>query len=123
MNGLVISSVDPASVEVALDAQIDMPAVAFVGIDDGEVAGAGGLAWGAGRCWIWFMTRKAPKPSYAFAAIRMARLMFRKAAQLGETEVYTTRDARYASSLKLLTMLSFEHVGMEQGHELWKRRV
>jgi len=123
LSGLVISSVDPDAVAVALDVEIDMPAVAFVGFDNGQTAGAGGLAWGADRCWIWFSVQKEPKPAYAFAAVRMAKLLFRKAAQLGEHEVYTTRDASFASSLKLLKMLSFEHVGMKQGQELWKRKV
>lgn len=99
--------------------KVDLPALAFVGIDDGEVIGSGGLAWGGGRCWIWLDVQK-PKPSYAIPVMRKMRDLIRKARQLGEPEVFTPRDTQYPTSEKLLTVLGFEFHGVEQGVEVWR---
>ncbi|TGT65315.1 hypothetical protein EN802_32060 [bacterium M00.F.Ca.ET.159.01.1.1] len=97
--------------------EIDWPAVAFVGIDDGELVGTGGIAWGAGRCWLWLQVLK-PKPWYAKPLVLAARKMLRKAVQLGEVEVYTVRDAQYASSAKLLKLVGFELSEIKDGQEV-----
>ena len=110
---------DPRDVEHGLGAVIDMPAVAVLGIDDGQVVGAGGLAWGGGRCWIWFKMT-ASKPCYAVPIFRATETMLRRAKQLGEREVFTPRDASEPTSTRLLEAIGFELFAIEQGIEVWK---
>lgn len=114
---------DPRLVEVVFAVEVDMPAVAVVGLDDGRVVGAGGLAWGQGRAWIWFGMIES-HPSYAVPIIRATRRMLRRAVQLGERVVWTVRDADQPQSAKLLTLLGFVFSGLEvfRGHdvEVWK---
>ena len=110
---------NPKAVEVALSVDIDLPAVAVMGMDGDEVVGSGGLAWGGGRCWIWFkMIRKDRR--YAPAIVRATRKMLKKAVQLGEAAVFTPRDRNEPMSKKLLTSLGFTLVGEEEGQEIWK---
>jgi len=123
---LQIISVDPALVEVEMGVNIDLPAVAVVGVDGGEVIGSGGLAWGGGRAWIWFKMRRS-RPQYAVPIVRATKRMLRKAVQLGETEVFTPRDASEAMSRKLLMTLGFEHYADEptasgEMVEVWRWR-
>lgn len=113
----------PETVEHNLGVDINLPAVAVLGLDGGEVVGAGGLAWGGGRCWIFFMMAK-PNPAYAVAIIRATKAMLRRAVQLGETSVFTPRDVEEPASERLLTMLGFELFAIEQGtdgidQEVW----
>lgn len=96
-----------------------MPAVAVIGLDGETVVGSGGLAWGAGRAWIWFKMTQM-RPSYAVPIFRATRTMLRRAVQLGESEVFTPRDAQAPMSEKLLTMLGFEFAEMQDGVEIWK---
>ena len=117
---LRIFPVDPASVEAALNIEIDMLAVAYAGMDGDMFAGSGGLAWGHGRCWLWFTTVD-PKPSWAMAVVRMAGMMMRKARQLGETEIYTIRDPQFETSPRLLKMAGFEFFAHEKGNEVHRR--
>lgn len=117
--GIKVVRADPRDVEHGLGVVIDMPAVAVLGIDDGQVVGAGGLAWGGGRCWIWFKMT-APKASYAVPILRATETMLKRAVQLGECEVFTPRDAAEPRSAKLLGMLGFELFAVEQGLEVWK---
>lgn len=114
---LTIHPADPHSIAVALDVVIDWPAVAYVGLDDGNFVGSGGLAWGGDRCWLWFQVSQ-PKPEYARPVLRMAQRMLRKAAQLGEAEVYTVRDKQYPSSAKLLRLVGFELSEIKDGQEV-----
>lgn len=109
---------DPADVEHGLGVEIDLPAVAVLGLDDGRVVGSGGLAWGGGRAWIWFKMI-ASRPSYALPIFRATQKMLKRAVQLGETKVFTPRDAREPMSEKLLTMLGFELFSIEQDQEVW----
>ncbi|MBZ9807699.1 hypothetical protein [Mesorhizobium sp. ESP-6-2] len=115
---LTIHPADPHRIAVALNVTIDWPAVAFVGIDDGEFAGSGGLAWGADKCWLWFQT-SLQKPEYARPVLKMARLLLRKAVQLGESEVYTVKDAQFPSSAKLLKLVGFELSEIKDGQEVF----
>lgn len=115
---LQIVQVDPSAVEAAENIRIDIPAVAYIGIDEGEIVGSGGLAWGGGRCWIWLRMVES-KPEYAFALVRRTKAMLAKARQLGETEVFTPRDAEYPTSKKLLTVLGAKMHGIEEGMEVW----
>lgn len=116
---LEIVPADPRMVEVVLDTVIDMPAVAFVGIDGEKFAGSGGLAWGKGRCWLWFMTVE-PKPEYARPVLNMARRLLRKAKQFGESEVYTIRDPQFETSPRLLALTGFKFHAVEDGNEVFR---
>lgn len=104
---LQLRRVDPATVEAALGFEVDMPAVAVLGTDEGVVVGSGGLAWGKGKAWIWFKML-ASRPSYAVPIFRETQRMLRRAVQLGETDVFTPRDDAEPHSEKLLRMLGFE---------------
>lgn len=119
---LRILPADPSLVEVALDLVIDMPAVAFVGQDDDELVGSGGLAWGHGRCWIWFKMLNI-RPCYAVAIFRAAKRLLRKARQLGETEVFAIRDPQYETSQRLVRAVGFEFHSFEEGKEVYRCRV
>ena len=116
---LRIVSADPQSVAVALGVEIDMPAVALVGIDDDVFAGSGGLAWGKGRCWIWFSVVNG-KPEYARPVLRTVQMLKAKARQLGETEIFTIRDPGFKSSAKLNRLCGFEFFGIEDGQEVFR---
>jgi hypothetical protein len=116
---LKIVQVPPTAIEVAENIKIDLPAVAYIGIDDGGIVGSGGLAWGAGRCWIWLRTERT-RPEYAIPLMRQTRKLMAKAMQLGETEVFTPRDTSYPTSEKLLKVLGFSFVGIEENNEVWK---
>lgn len=116
---LTIHPADPQQVAVALSVTIDMPAVAYVGVDNGEVVGSGGLAWGKGRCWLWFTTVH-PKPEYARPVLNMARLLQRKAKQLGERHVFTVRDQQFETSPRLLKLTGFKLFAVEDGQEVFR---
>jgi hypothetical protein len=117
---LEIKQVPPTFPNIGV--KVDLPALAFVGVDDGEVVGSGGLAWGQGKCWIWLDVRKS-RPEYAIPLMRKTKALIRIARQFGETEVFTPRDANYPTSRKLLTALKFEPFAVEQGVEIWNVRT
>jgi hypothetical protein len=119
---LAIHQADPSAVAVAMEVVIDMPAVAYVGIDDGELVGSGGLAWGSGRCWLWFAVTD-PKPEYARPVLQMARKLLRKAEQLGEEYVYTVRDPQYATSPRLLKLTGFRFFAVESDLEVHRCHI
>lgn len=117
---------DPRDVEIAMapmGAIIFMPALAVLGVDGDRVVGSGGLAWGGGRCWIWFGMLES-KPRYALPIYRETLRMLKRAVQLGENAVWTVRDDRQPMSRKLLGMLGFELSGMEAAGdrevEVWR---
>lgn len=116
---LTILPADPCSIKVALNIEIDLPAVAAIGLDDGKAVGTGGLAWGGGRCWLWFATVDT-KPHYARPVLQMARTMLRKARQLGEPAVYTIRDPNFDTSSRLLKLTGFEFYGVEDDNEVYR---
>lgn len=116
---LEIIQVDPATVHALEGIKIDLPAVAYVGIDDGEIVGSYGLAWGGGRCWAWLLLEKG-KPSYALTVAKRFKRLMLKAQQLGEDAVFTPRDEKYPTSEKLLKALGFKMHCIEQGQEVWK---
>lgn len=116
---LRIIQVDPATVRALEGIKIDLPAVAYVGIDDGKIVGSYGLAWGGGRCWAWLLLENG-KPSYGLTVAKRFKVLMLKAAQLGEREVFTPRDAKFKTSKKLLELLGFHMHGIEEGMEVWK---
>lgn len=113
----------PAAVEIAQGIRIDMPAVTYAGFEDGEFVGSGGLAWGNGRCWIFFTAHRPVSRAGALKVIRFAKRLERKAAQLGATELFTPRDAQHSTSTKLLKALGYEMHSIENNIELWARYV
>jgi hypothetical protein len=101
----------------------DMSASVYTAEDDGKVVGRGGLAWGAGRCWLWLEVYES-KPEYARTVIREGRRLLRMAQALGHDEVYTPRDAQYETSAKLLKHMGFEATGeMIDGREIYVCQV
>lgn len=114
---LTIHPADPHMVAVALNVVIDWPAVAYIGMDDGNVAGSGGLAWGGDRCWLWFHVTQS-KPEYARPVLQMAKRCLRKAKQLGESHVFTVRDPQYPTSPRLLKLTGFKFYATEDGQEV-----
>lgn len=116
---LKVVQVPPSTVERVEGVVIGIPALAYIGVDDDKIVGSCGLAWGNGRCWIWLQFIE-PKPSYAITVYRKARLLLSKALQLGETEIYTPRDAQYETSEKLLKSLGFKFYAIEADKEIWR---
>jgi hypothetical protein len=121
---LEVVRADPRSVEVAFGVEVDLPAVAVLGIEDGEVVGSGGLAWGGGKCWLWF-AMPGTKPGYSVPVFRAAKRLLKQAVQLGESTVFTPRDDAFPRSEKLLRMLGFKQTGesiatLGREMELWR---
>lgn len=112
--------VDGRTVARAVGLHVDLPVVAMVAMDGETALAAWGLAWGQGKCWMWFHIEQ-PKPEYRFIVMREARKMLKRAVQLGETEVFTVRDVNYPSSLKLLKILGFEPYSVEGAQEIWRK--
>jgi hypothetical protein len=119
---LTIHPADPYQVAVALNVTIDWPAVAFIGIDDGALAGSGGLAWGSERCWLWFQT-SLQKPEYARPVLKMAHKLLRKAEQLGETQVFTVRDKQFETSPRLLKLTGFKFYAAEHDQDIYRCEI
>jgi hypothetical protein len=115
---LQIVQVHPAAIEIAENIKIDLPAVAYIGVDDGEIVGSGGLAWGGQRCWIWLKVGKS-KPEYAIPLMRQTRKLMAKARQFGDVAIFTPRDAQFETSEKLLTVLGFRPFSIENENEVW----
>jgi len=116
---LQIIQCDPRHIMAAEGINFDMPVITYVGIDNDEVVGCGGLAWSGGRCWIWLRTNRIDK-AYAVPIIHWMKRLLRKARQLGEEEVFTPRDTEYETSERLLKALGFEFFAMEGDQEIWK---
>jgi len=119
---LRIVQVDPKTVRAVEGLNIDLPVLAFVGIDDDAIVGSGGLAWGGGRCWLWLSVLKSDR-SYGVPIMRAMKRLVRKASQLGETQVFTPRDAQFETSERLLKVLGFELAEIENGQEIWACQV
>lgn len=117
-----IVTIDPRGILDVAGINVDLPAFALAGVDDDGVIGLGGLAWGQGRAWLFFdMLRD--EPQHRFKIIACAKRLFRHARQLGETELYTPRDAQHGSSERLLKLLGFEFYAEENGIEVWRRNL
>lgn len=103
---------------------IDLPVICRIGMEGDKLIATGGLCFGGGRAWIWFHVENKPTQSIAMQAIRQARTMMRKAAQLGETEVYTLRDATFETSERLCKMAGFEKTDeIVEGLEIWRHSL
>jgi hypothetical protein len=102
---------------------VDLPVTCRIGMQDGRVIAGGGLAFGGGRTWLWFFVEPGAK-HIAAQALKECRMLLRKAAQLGATEVYTPRDVQYPSSERLCKMAGFEKTDeVLDGQEIWVWRL
>lgn len=103
---------------------IDLPVYCRIGKDGDKLVAVGGLAWGQGRCWLFFAVEDDAPKNIARQALRECAALLRKAVQLGETEVYTPRDAQFASSERLLKLAGFEFTGeIIEGQEIWRHSL
>jgi hypothetical protein len=119
-----IMSVNPKLAPKVCGLNIDMPVVCKVGLVDGQVAASGGLAWGQGRCWIWFVVEGDLPKGHGLAAIHQCRKMVAKAKQLGESAVYAIRDSNYETSERLLTLAGFRKTDEQaEEQEVWACQV
>jgi hypothetical protein len=87
---------------------IDLPVYARICMEDGELVGAGGLAFGGGRTWLWFTVNDERAKGHGLLAIKEARKLLKRAVQLGATEVWTPQDENYQTSGRLLKLVGFE---------------
>ncbi len=102
--------ISPAEFSHLTGAAVDLPLLAYAGIRDDVLVGFGGLAWGMGRCWLFLYVLDRPN---AVVLWRWAKRLLAKAAQLGETQVFTPRDRSFDTSERLLTRLGFIFHGVE----------
>lgn len=110
--------VDGVTVARATGLDVNLPVVAMVAMEDEQAIAAWGLAWHDSRCWLWLFLEN-PKPEYRWIVMREARKMLKRAAQLGNSEVYTVRDFEVETSARLLTILGFRFHRIEKGKETW----
>jgi hypothetical protein len=119
-----IVTVDGREIARSCGMAVDLPVFAKAVVEDGTLLAVQGLAWSEEpkRCWLFFHVKNY-RPGYGFVVRREGRRLLRHAAQLGETEVYTPRDAQFPSSLKLMKLFGFEKFSVENGIEIWRCRV
>lgn len=122
MTNITLHRIPVPKTQIVAGMRIDLPVFMTIAMRGDEYVGAGGLAWGAGRCWL-FLELNEPQTDGRFLLIREAKRLKRKAAQLGETEVYVARDRSFPTSARLLKMLGFEFHAEEQGEEVHIWRV
>lgn len=119
---LEIISIPSQAAGAVANLDIYLPVICRVGIKDGKLVASGGLAFGSGRAWLWFsMADVDLAKGQGLKALRQCASMLRKATQLGETEVYATRDDRFETSERLLKLAGFEKTDeMLDNQEVWK---
>lgn len=118
MSGFRVIPVNARDLGRLIGREIDFPVVAYAGVADDRVLGAGALSWIDGRCWLEF-TVFASDPRYAVQAVRQGKRLLRRAEQVGETEVLTLRDDAMPASARLLSMVGFELAGVLNDFEVW----
>lgn len=118
---VAIVPIDPRGIVKSAGLDVDLPVTAKAAIEGEELLACWGLAWGVGRCWLWLHVERS-EPKHAFTVIREAKRMLKRAAQLGETEVYTPRDASRETSARLLKLVGFEFFAVENGTEVYACR-
>ena len=102
---------------------VSLPVACKVGMIDGRMIAIGGIAWGGGRCWLFFHVDNPPR-NILRQALAECRSLLRKAAQFGETEVYTPRDAEYETSERLCRLAGFVKTDeVIDGKEIWRANV
>jgi len=86
--------------------------------DDYQLVMVGGLQWIDGRCYMWMDHVPRDGSKHVISVVRCGRHMLRRAAQLGEEEVWAIRDD-VPTSQRLLSVVGFRYHGMEDDKELW----
>jgi len=122
LSDIVLHRIPVPKTQIVAGMRIDLPVFMTIAMRGDEYVGAGGLAWGNGRCWLFLELAKAV-PEGRFLLIKEAQRLKRKARQLGETEVYVARDRTFPTSARLLKLLGFEFHAEEQGEEVHICRV
>lgn len=103
--------------------EIDLPVICRIGIKDDEVIAVGGLAWGHGRCWLFFSVEDGKAKGIVRQALAECETLKRKAIQFGATEIFTPRDANYPTSERLLKLAGFERTDeVVNEFEVWQWR-
>ncbi|PZU22202.1 MAG: hypothetical protein DI589_12015 [Shinella sp.] len=96
---------------------IDLPAIGFSASENGVPIASFGLAWGAGRCWLWFKVDEL-QTRHRLTVWRQTERLKRMARQLGETSVWVVRDKDWNTSAKLVKLMGFDFVEEVDGQEL-----
>lgn len=98
------------------------PCLVYVGVDDGKIVGAGGLAWNLDRTWLWVdhVDKMLANP---LTLVRWGKRMLQVAARYGDTSVFAVRDPEVPSAEKLLKLLGFKPVVTDKLPEIWECRV
>lgn len=117
-----IVQVDPREILRVAGINVDLPTFALAGVDDDGAIAVGGLAWNAGRCWLFLKVVRFD-PKYRFRLVSCAHRLFRHAKQLGESEVFTPRDSEHKTSEKLLKLLGFSFSYQAGEVEIWRREL
>lgn len=107
-----IMRVDAETIGALEGKPVLFPTLAYVGVEDGEVCAAWGLAWYLSRCWVWYglVDTARTHPMYV---IRQAKRMLKTAEQLGEQRVFCWRDD-HPLSAKLLKKVGMDLCGVEK---------
>lgn len=112
-----------AEIEAVTGYEAGEATIGWIGSDETGAVGAGGLSWRWGRCWLWLNLIGDKRPPAA-SVWRMAHRAMSYATALGETEVWSARDAKYDTSERLLTRLGFRKTNeMVEQSEVWSCRV
>lgn len=121
MGKYTIVPVDGRALVAASGIDIDLSVFAKAAFDGEEAVACWGLAWSSEprRCWLFFHVENY-RPDIGLTIRTEARRCLRQAVQLGETDVYTVRDAGLPSSMRLMRLFGFEFFAVENdGQEVW----
>lgn len=103
------------------------PCIAYEAWEGEHLIAGWGLAWivpdgeRKAHCWLGLDAKGSTR--HPVILVRWARRMLKTAVQLGESEVFTTRDADEVMSERLLKLLGFEFVRVIDGIEVHRWRA
>ncbi|KAA3527047.1 hypothetical protein GOZ96_04720 [Agrobacterium vitis] len=101
----------------SLGLMIDLPAIGFCAICEGRIVASFGLAWGNGRCWLWYYTEEL-QTRHKHVVRRQAARLKRMARQLGHDELFVVRDQQWETSARLVKLMGFELLEVIDGQEV-----
>ena len=116
---IAIGLADPGRVRSDSGISDWVPCFARQGVQDGKIIATWGLCWAFSRCWLFFEIEQGVG-GVARLVVNEARKCLRQASQLGESEVWVQRDAAHKDSGRLLRLVGFEFVALEDEIEVWK---